>query len=175
MSYCQIIEFRDGKPGQAYEFRNAWGGAARIWNALYDRYLKDPKKEYDTWAFGGDHKKFWQLAERKDLPVFERAVHASTFDRAMIRREHFAAFAEHLREFVKAYPVGGDTYDHLPKWADIIEASDAEAIGFHGTSVSDNLWMEYDEQTDESTPYDLNSEDRHFEVHDYILTDAAAP
>jgi hypothetical protein len=174
MSRCQLIEFRNSKPANAFEFSNSWGGAARIWSALFDRYLKDPRKEYDSWlsrAVGSD-RSLWDLAKREDLPLFERAVHASTFDRAIVKRENFALLAQHLREFASKYPPQGVC--HLNAWADRIEASHAEAIGFYGTSVSENLWYDWDEEKDESVPYDLASRDEHFEVYEFLADSTVA-
>lgn len=169
MSTCSIIYFRDGLPAEETDYRNAWGGSAKIWSDLFDAYLKDPRKEYDNWLTrcDGTDTSLWDLAKRKDLPAFERAVHASTFDLAIIRHEHFQQFAAHLREFVSKYPAG-EKVSHLSAWADAIESSDAEAIGFHGTSVSENLWFDYDSETEESIPYNLNTGDKHFEVYDWL-------
>lgn len=171
MSHCEIIEFKDGKPVSSAEYKNSFGGAARIWDALFNAYLKDPAKEFDSWLTRNmrdpSDRTLWDLAKRDDLPPFERAVHMATFDRAMIRRENFARFAGDLRQFVKKYPAG-DRVCHLSAWADRIAASDAEAIGFWMMSVSDNLWQEWDEEADESVPYDLNARTDHFEIYDRL-------
>ncbi len=49
MSYCAIIPFKDGKPESRVEFRNAWGGAAYIWDCLFKKHLKDPAIPHDSW------------------------------------------------------------------------------------------------------------------------------
>ena len=168
MSTCSIIEFRDGLAETAAEFGNAWGGAARIWNSLYNTYLKDPNSEYDSWvsAFTRNNgEPLWQLREREDIPFFERVVLVGTFDKAILRRENFSKFAGHLREFVAKYPAPGAC--HLNKWADFIEKSDAEAIAFHATSVSSSHWWIRDDD-DDGRPYDLNRDNDHFEVYDYF-------
>lgn len=162
MSYCQIIPFAEGLPQSGIEFRNAWGGAARIWSALFDAYLKNPAIPYHNWMGNSDD--LWELAKREDLPVFERAVHASTFDHAYISRENFGRFAADLRQFAEKYPVPG-AVDHLVPWADWIEGSDAEAVGFHGTSVAENPWWVWDEEKDESTPTPLEDG---FEVYGWL-------
>jgi hypothetical protein len=170
MSRATLIYFKDGKPDTMNEYGNAWGGAARIWNAMFDKYAKDPMKEYDSWIMDkGD--RLWKLAERTDIPVFERIVHASTFDYALVYQEHFKEYAQALRDFVKANPAG-EAIDHLPAWADKIENSDAEAIGFWATSVSSNPWATYDEENDAMILYDLNTGDKHFCVFDYVTPHA---
>ena len=162
--------FKDGKPHDSVEYRNAWGAAAFVWNALFEKYLKDPNIPFDSWLVRGmkdDSQELWDLADREDLPMFERAVHASTFDYAIIRNNHFKQFAKDLRQFVAAYPAG-ESVCHLSEWAKFIESCDAEAIGFYGTSVSDNLWFEWDEEREDSTPYDLNIGTKHFEIYDEL-------
>ena len=169
MSYCQIIAFRDGKPAEGVEYGNSWGGAAFIWTSVYDKYLFDPKKEYDSWLYDISRGKtrLWDLAKREDLAMYVRAVHASTFDRAIIRQENFKRYAEGLRKFVDTFH-DDKSVCHLKAWADFVEKSDAEAIGFYGTSTSDNLWFEWDEEKEESIPYDLNTENNHFEVYEWL-------
>jgi hypothetical protein len=174
MSYCQVIEFIDNKPETGYDFRNAWGGHARIWNALFDRYLKDPLNEYDSWMLTRSQQKLWDIVKRQDLQPFERIVMAATFDYAIISKEHFATFAADLRKFVQLYPVAGATVDHLPAWADLIESNKAQAIGFRGTSVAENVWIGYNGETDESVPYDLATGTRHFEIYQTFLPTPAA-
>lgn len=168
MSHCKIIVFENGKPAKSAEYRNAWGGAAFIWDCLFNKYLKDPMNKYDTWVLGRNMDKLWNLAERDDVLLFERAIHTATFDRAVIVREHLPRFAQDLRMFVDAYP-SGQRVCHLSHWARFCdEHPDVEAIGFHHTSVSENLWYEWEEETEESMPYDLNTMDRHFEVYHWL-------
>ena len=165
MSYCQIITFKDGLPHRDIEYSNAWGGAARIWSSLFDAYLKNPAIPYHSWL-SDQGNALWPLAKRSDLPMFERAVHASTFDVGYVRREHFLQFAADVRAFVAKYPVPGKV-DHLPAWADAIEASDAEAVGFRGTSVAETPWFRYDEEKDEEIPKPMSEG---FEVYDWLAS-----
>lgn len=169
MSYCAIVTFEDGMPNDIVEYKNAWGGAARIWNSLFNKYLKDPYVQYDTWlSYGtkGD-RRLWDLYKREDLSMFERAVLVSTFDHAIIFMKNFQQFANHLREFANHYPVDNSVC-HLLSWAGFIESCGAEAIGFYGTSVCQNLWFDWDDKTEESIPYNLNSRNDHFEVYELL-------
>ena len=174
MSYCTIIAFQDGKPSESKEFQNAWGGAAYIWDSRWKAYEKNPNKEYDTWLCNDEGaKRLWALAKRKDLPRFMRAVHVATFDRAIVKREHYLWFIKDLRDFTAHFPTTGEC--HLYEWAKwIVGHSATEAIGFHHTSVSENLW---DVRDDEATvdeddiqmrPYDLNVDVGHFDVYEAI-------
>jgi len=139
MSYTALIPFTGGLPRPGIEFRNAWGGCARIWDSIFKAYV--PKKhEYDSWVCNPEDRRLWDLATREDLPLFERAVHAFTFDRFYVRGEHFERLANDLRLFVQKYPAG-ERVDHLPAWAKWLDDNGTvEAVGLCGTSVSENLW-----------------------------------
>lgn len=161
MSYTELILFKSGKADSAIEFQNAWGGSARIWDALFVAHV--PKKhEYDSWICDPHDRRLWDLASRKDLPIFERAVHAFTFDRFYVRRENFARFAADLRLFVEKHPAG-ERVDHLPAWAKWLDENpDVEAVGLYGTSVSENPWhrskscQHCGNETDETEPVPLS-------------------
>jgi hypothetical protein len=180
MSYCAIVTFENGKSARQMEFGNAWGGAARIWKLLYDKYLLDPTVKHDNWmsAASGDGRKLWDLCRRDDLPMFERAIHMATMDWAIVRREHFTQFCAHLREFEERYP-GSGSISHLQAWADAIEGfgPEIEAVGFWHTSVCDNPWCGWTDDTDEPVTYDLNDpkNDKHFEVYDELARVAEQP
>jgi len=172
MSYCQLIAFKGGQAHGGVEFRNSWGGSARIWDALFKTYV--PKKhEYDSWlANNGNDERLWALARREDLPMFERAVHAFTFDRFYVRKENFAKFANDLRLFVAKHAVIGACVDHLPAWANWLDSENgAEAVGLHGTSVSGNPWIRSkacptcgsDTEEDEAVPLSDG-----YEVYDWL-------
>lgn len=163
MSYCAIITFKDGKPDQQIEFRNAWGGAARIWDALFDKYLKDPAIPYHSWLCR-NQQPLWDLAKRKSLPMFERAIHCSTFDLAYIRRENFPRFCNDLNAFEAAYPTPVKV-NHLPSWEARIEDLDCEAISFYGTSVAENLWCKWDSEKDEPIEVPLSEG---WEIYDWL-------
>lgn len=163
MSYCAILIFRDGELKEQIEYRNAWRGAARIWDALFDRYLKNPAVEYDSWIHTKNQQALWDLALDDRLTEFERAVHVSTFDRFYVSRENFPRFCEDLRKFVEKYPTGYEC--HLKTWADAIEKIDCDAISFYVTSVSENPWHKYDEEKD---IYNFIPLSDGFEVYDWM-------
>lgn len=169
MSCCSIVTFKDGRADKTEDFSNSWGGCPRIWDALFNKYLKNPLIPYDSWmarAEGGD-RSLWDLAKRDDIPLFERAVHASTFDYFIVRKENFDRFSRHLMEFVAAHPLEEEVVDHLPSWAEFVKNCELEAIGFHGTSVSDNPWRLWDEGKEEHVPFDLATGE-HEEVYEWL-------
>ena len=120
-----------------------------------------------------DIRRLWDLATSESLSIHERAVHAFTFDYFYVGQSNFREFATLLRAFVSQYPTPGRV-DHLSAWADHFRKSPAEAIGLHGTSVSECLWSgDWDAETDEPRPYDMNTRTDHTEVFDW-LGDASA-
>jgi len=173
MSYTTLIIFKNGKPDGGVEYRNSWGGAARIWDALFKAHV--PKKtQYDSWLTtnNGNDRRLWDLASREDLPIFSRSVHAFTFDKFYVRNEHFSRLASDLRCFVEKYPVEGAAVDHLLAWAKWLdENADKEAVGLHATSVSENPWYRAKicphcgNTTDETEPIPLAEGT---EVYDWI-------
>ena len=135
MSHAKMITIPKVGPYEAAaEYRNAWGGMARIWTALSDKYGI-------PWLCSDGHE-FWDLVEDPRLTDTERIVFASTFDRAVWEREHAQDLARLFREFSRTFPSKG--VDHLPAWADFLEqhaGDDCIGFGMIGTSVSDDVWM----------------------------------
>jgi hypothetical protein len=188
MSYCQIITFKDGIPDKRQEFKNSWGGTAFIWDVLFDKYLK--KNQYDTWLgnAGKADSPLWSIAANPKLSLVERAVHISTFDRAIVKQENLQRIANDFRAFRKLFPNDGRIC-HLNEWAGFIELNlNVEAIGFYGTSVAENLWYIYPSEIEvnsdnkkidavvrtlgneeeEPIPYNIRTMSLHFEVYEYL-------
>ena len=166
MSYCAIRTFKKGKAADFYEFRNAWGGAMYIWDAIYDKYLK--REEIDYVLLNTD--RLWLLSQDKRLRKFERAVLASTYDSVIIHRKDFPTYTEDLNNFLGTYPPPGDIVCHLADWGlriRILEA-DIEAIAFHGNSVCEDPWLVCDDEKDEYEPYDLTVGDKHWDLYEHV-------
>jgi hypothetical protein len=103
--------------------------------------------------------------------MFERAVHAFTFDHFYVRGENFRRLAADVRAFVEKYPAG-ECVDHLPAWAQWLEEhTDVEAVGLYGTSVSENIWYRSKtcahcgNSTDETEPVHMSEGT---EVYDWL-------
>lgn len=175
MSYTALVPFKDGVPAGQYEFRNAWGGCARIWQSLADYYLSLGK--YEHYLQEPHIKKLWGLVDNDVVKDYEKVCLAFTFDLALVKRENFDRIARDLRDFATARPVAPARIDHLVSWARCIEGLDAEAVGLWGNSVSDNLWCGWDEGLDEAVPYDLRDRTDHFYVYDHYgrQTDKETP
>lgn len=165
LSTTSLVEFHDGKADFWHEFRNSWGGAARIWHALFKAYV--PKSsEYDSWIMAAEDGRLWKLAEDERLDSNERLAYLFCCDNALVKREFFAEMAAALRVFTEKHPVVGQTCCHLSAWADVFDRSDAEAIGLHATSVCEDPWRAWNEEEDEYEPYSLKSGDRHWFISD---------
>jgi hypothetical protein len=161
MSYCAILEFKGNEIVDEKEFKNAWGGAATIWNALFEKYMKNPENKYDSWLWrisSGKGQDLWDLWKDERLTDCEKIALLATFDRALIKKENFGKFANYLREFATLHPRPKDKVYHLEDWIKFIGASDADLIGFYHNSVGDNPW-DY---------YDLKNNDKHFYVCEEI-------
>lgn len=142
MSYTSLIPFVGKQPQSEVIFGTSWGGAARIWDALFGAHV--PKEhEFDSWIIDPHDRRLWDLAFNTDLPAYERAALAFTFDLFYVRNDHFGNLAGHLRLFVRKYPVIGAHADHLPAWARWLEEhlqGEVEAVALRCTSVTQNLW-----------------------------------
>jgi hypothetical protein len=172
MSQCKIVTFKDGQADSCFEFGNSWLGAASIWTAMFDRFVKDPLKEYDSWLMccrPGENDaragQFWNLWQRADIPDALRAVHLATLDHAIVMAADFGRFSADLRTFAESFAL---PHSHLAKWAECITGlTFVEAIGFHHTTVTENPWCSYDEKQDRMIPYKL-SEGTHFSVYEKL-------
>lgn len=164
MSYCILYEIKNNELLETHEFENSHLGASIIWTTLFDAYLKNYNVPNDTWLFrflkDPNWKGLWNLYNDSRLSFFERIVHLSTMDYAIIRKENFIEYAQNLRNFVKKY----GSNNHLSAWADIVEKSKADLICFYQTSTGNNLWCEFDEETENYKFYDFSVENKHFNV-----------
>lgn len=171
MSTCTLYEFREGRPHAAAEYKNAHGGAWFVWSALYDRYLpsRDEPSLTASLQRRGQQSPLWDLPRTNDLrlELFERAVLASTFDRAIIARLNFERYAKHLSEFLTLYPPADGVPCHLSSWAAVASISVADAIGFHQTSSADDPWFRIGDDG-ELVAYNLNGGKQHFEVYAWL-------
>lgn len=87
--------------------------------------------------------RLWKLWETEEFSESEKLVYLFTCDNALVAKEDFAKLAIALRDFAAKYPPKGVC--HLGAWADFLEASTAEAIGLHATTVTENPWFGWDE------------------------------
>jgi len=158
----------DGNICAFKEYRNAHGGVARIWDALYDKYLKDPTNSHDHWGnlFNKDNeKRLWNLWKDETIPKCARIVLIASFDYAVILKEFLAEYVDYLEEFEKLFPRDEKYVNHLPAWIeDCRELSKDESVHgicFYGTSIGEDWWFPYDDEKEENVPYNINTGKEH--------------
>lgn len=172
MSRSELYLFRkDGEAFPQEEFRNGWGSAPRVWGALihkhkFEMYPGKTPKELEFVNAISNAEDLWTLAEKKafTLTWWELNLLRWTYDNAVLRREDFPLMIASILEFEKAYPAG-DRVNHLPRIREVLEAvaEDPEILGtgYYHTSIVDNPWTVYNSETDESRPYNLNTDTKH--------------
>lgn len=182
MSYTTLYAVNNRGVCHGYrEYRNSWGAAAFVWNALVEKYwpLKPGQKSWERpVGMGGDMKPVWALAKQQDLPVYERVVLITTFDNMMIRREDFNFVADCFEQFdVALNPNRKIPFEdtstpqvacHMMAFAfDFRKLADDKkvcAVCFQQTSVSDDMWYDYSRKK----PYNIYSKgnDKHWFLFD---------
>lgn len=129
-----------------------------------------------TWKPPGESenpmKEIWDLADNHEIPRHERIALFTTFDNALVKREHFREVIDAFRAF------GGVT--SLPEQAEIIEKmllqDDIIAAGWNQTSVNADTWDTaggYNEETEEAIPYNCLTGTRHYWIFDEMEAEAA--
>lgn len=148
------------------EFGNAFLGAFNVWREMSKHYL----------GFESLHdqatESVWGLWKSHEVPMNDRIVMASTFDRVMVRRESLPRLIEAIRDFSTRFSAG-----HLLQQADTLErlAQDdtCYAVCWNQTSVNSNPWMtitgEIDEYGDEVyRPYNVFTDLDHWFLFEEI-------
>jgi len=174
MSYTEIFGFtKDNNVIGIGDVRNAFRGAMAVWHTLEKKYLptyhpswapmNDGKEYFRSSALGDDKlmREVWSLADNEKVSEVDKIALKSTFDKVIVRRENFGRLIEAFRAFE------GET--SLKEQADIIEGAGPEviAIGWNQTSVNGDTWQNfggYDEETEESIPYNLETGEDHWEL-----------
>ena len=151
MSYTTVKAVWPGeKVENLEELQNSHGSAPVIWNRMAVKYLGCDEYMY--------HRKLdllWPLYKHLGIPRYQRAVLVMTYDRALVYKADYAQAAADIRAYLKDFPDGVGV-NHWPHIAEIFESNpDVPAIGFHMTSVSEDLFLgEWNEELEESGPPD---------------------
>lgn len=167
MSHTAIhITSESGEVSTIARIHNAWRGAMFIWDTLGKFKLHD-RSQY--WNAVTNAKDVWELFETKRLNRTERLVLGSTFDRAMVKKENLNSLAREFEEFNSRYNPVGARPNSLSEQADVMrkaaESDDCYALFWTQTSVSDDVWMVY-ENEDEPRWYDITRDTEHFYLFD---------
>ena len=187
MSYTEIYGFgKDGNAGGLEDVKNAWRGAMAIWGILEDKYLEPLPRP--MWMSEEDYKErgysrtcqppsfsdnapnplkpVWDLWNDEKVSRTDKIVLGTTFDRAIVMRANIEETAKAFEEFE------GET--SLKEQAKILhealEDEDNIAIGWNQTSVCGDTWSNYnyDEEKEESIPYNLYKQTDHFDMFEEL-------
>ena len=196
MSYTEIYAFdKTGLPRLYGEVHNSWRGAIAVWKIIEDRHLPPFVPEYVkfcNWYCPGmtpeeikqllgykpsratcydgkeePAREIWNLVDNPEVPEHEKIVLHTTFDDCLVRAENLPAVIAAFRQFE------GET--SLKEQADILQkaADDPEiiAVGWNQTSVNGDSWYNgggYDEEAEESLPYNCLTGDKHYWLFDEL-------
>jgi len=162
MSYCELFAFKSEEMFSVNKYKNSYGFLAFVWSKLWEKYIGQ-----GNWIFAPD--KLWDLQNDARLSRVEKIVLFSTFDYAMVKSKDFKKYADLLDEFLLSHPPSPKQICHLKEIASdihkLIDDDDIKAIGFYGMSVAENLWVSYDEKTDEEVFYDIETGNKHWFVN----------
>ncbi|MHA1137994.1 MAG: hypothetical protein ACTSSE_16055 [Candidatus Thorarchaeota archaeon] len=145
MSYMTLYSVpKEGELKEEKEFHNAHLGAHVIWMMLCDKYIDD---EY--YLQQSHTPKLWKLSKDERLPVWERIVLMTTYDKVIVKLENLPkviwAMNKFYEEYKTRYP---DKGCHLPEHAKelqrIFDEGTAFGVCWNQTSVCDGVWYVYD-------------------------------
>ena len=127
------------------EFRNSWGFAPVVWDALGRAYIS---KDF-VWL--SDPDRIWRLYDDPRLSASERAVLFMTFDYAYVCHKDARQAADDIEMFLTMYPQPAGSANHWPAIAQWMGGwpIDIPCVGFHGTSVSEDLWAIWESDDDD--------------------------
>lgn len=167
MSCTTLYGFRNGQREQIAEYSNAWGFCPMVWDALVNKYqtanlsfdfrTRVSRLSLDAWP------ELWRKVESKEVQIqpWELMVLQSTYDRALVGSDLFEPYVAALEQFQMAFAIS-DRVCHLSAIAGTVRRlpKEIQSIGFHGTSVSEDLWWVIDGE--DGRPYDLNVDTGHW-------------
>ena len=195
MSVTTIYGFnKKGDAFEAGAIRNSWLAAMAVWSEMEERHLPLYIPDYlksCNWYYNGmpydelvKRNRFkptrlaptlgkenpatdiFDLADDPAVPRNERIVLYTTFDKVLVKREHFSEVINAFRSF------GGTT--SLPKQADILEqllqSDDCIAIGWSQNDICGAFWdtYNYDKATESYSPYNCLTQAEHSWLFDEL-------
>ena len=177
MSYTEIVAFKNQESNHTKDVKNAFRGAMAVWGLMEEKHLAlksapwDPTQKLSRTSLMDPNgvKEIWELANNKDVPIDERIVMATTFDRVVVKRENFDKIIKAMRSFDKTY----EGKSSILEQADIIESfiqdEDIDAVAWNQTSVNSNPWFDWSEEKEEEVPYNLSKNKDHWFLFDDLV------
>ena len=149
----------------AHEYGNSWGGAAFVWTALAEKYWPlQPGQQ--SWqrpvGMGADMKPLWALRLNPDVPVHERVVLISTFDRVIVKREDLLWTADCFDKFKAEFHTNPEIACSLGSQANDMRAFATDkkvyAVCWQQTSVAEDQWWDHKRHK----AYNIKTNKNHF-------------
>lgn len=192
MSYTEMVSFnKEGIAEDYADIKNAFRGAHAIWGIVEKRYLPIFRPSYvPKWIEDEDlesylkyrpsrliptlnqeehlnnMKEIWNLFHSDKVSRVDKIVLGTTFDKVLVKREDFKELIDAFNSFE------GET--SLKDQAEVIEKMMEDeniiAVGWNQNSVTSNQWIcaEYDEENEETIPYNCLTGENHFWLFDDI-------
>lgn len=131
------------RPSALLVLRNSHGWAPSIWR----RILVSTGQSEAWWANDGPLLGLWGVID--ELPEWQQAPLVLTFDAGVIPYQRYEWAAEQLVEFDRRLPSADGHINHLPEVANLFRSNpETPFVGVHGTSVSQNPFDPWDEESD---------------------------
>lgn len=171
MSYTEMYLVPQSGGVELYrEFPNSWHGAMLLWSHLSEKYLDESL----SLLMMRDSKRLWNLVKDDRLSRDERIAFATTFDRVMVKQEHFRLAANAIDRMIREPNSAG----HWGNWPDQADAlrwlvldPTCFAVAWNQTSVNADTWQVYEESNDAedntTRPYDLSRDSWHWFLFDH--------
>ena len=151
------------------EFKNAWGSAWFIWDALWRQHVAG-ELTMERLQDADERDKLWELDRDTRLSVDERIVLLTTFDYCLIRRAECLRVAQALDHFVQTYERRRDwAACSLPLQAlflrDLASNPEVREVGWWQHSTEPNPWVMPIGEDDER-PYNVQFDRKHWFLFD---------
>ncbi|MGJ0848163.1 hypothetical protein ACR77J_15845 [Tissierella praeacuta] len=188
MSYTEIFGF--DKEGNAYfagETKNAFRSAMAIWRILEERYLPPHRPSYIPEHIQDDEiekfchykpsrctdmfndkamQEIWNLSDNDKVSEIDKIVLFTTFDRCLVKKEDIEKVIKAFEEFE------GETSlkEQAEVLKELLKDDNCIAVGWNQTSVNCDTWLgyDYDEDNDETIPYNCLENDKHYWLFDAL-------
>jgi len=189
MSSTQIFKVtQEGLVELAYEAPNSWRGAMNIWILIAIEYLDTPETQapelmrYSAVGGailassnkpGGLLDKLWKLKKDPRLSVADLVTLLTTFDHAMVKKEHIPGVVGAFRIFCAKHIDCGNLQRQIDILWELYRDPDCQAVCWNQTSVVAGVWtveLTWDKLTGEADerPYDINRDRGHWFIFESV-------
>lgn len=187
---CTVIYTFD-KNGDAMwysDIHNSWRGAPAIWSYLENKYLPPFRPSYvpahipddmvesycrykptrNSSMNDEDMREIWDLAEKAEIPIHERIVLYTTFDKCLVKKAELQRVIDAFNQF-EAETSLKEQADILSK---LLKDGNCIAVGWNQTSINGDTWgcYKYDDEENESIPYNCLTQNEHYWLFDEIMS-----